>query len=197
MPFSGFDQLNPQFATSLQDYISAVGGVEPFSGFRSTQRQAQLYGAALQKYGSPEAARKWVAPPGHSQHNFGEAVDLHFADDAARQRAHAMAGQYGLTFPLANEPWHIEPIGARAATAGSSQGGLGINMNTPAATVGGADYTGAPMPWERFSEPGFFPPAMAAPEPPPMTPERFLMGMIGGQNPLRQMVFSKLSSLFT
>jgi hypothetical protein len=83
------------------------------SGYRSPQRQAQLWAGALQKYGSPAAARKWVAPPGRSQHGHGNAADLKFLSDQARQWVHQNAGQHGLAFPLANENWHIELAGAR------------------------------------------------------------------------------------
>jgi len=83
------------------------------SGFRSNERQAELFQAAVAKYGSPEAARKWVAPPGNSQHNHGNAADLKFGSDAAREWVHANAGQFGLAFPLSHEPWHVEYAGAR------------------------------------------------------------------------------------
>jgi len=56
-----------------------------------------------------------VAPPGNSQHNRGNAADLGYSSDAARQWAHANAGKFGLSFPLANEDWHIEDSAARSA----------------------------------------------------------------------------------
>lgn len=83
------------------------------SAYRSPERQQQLWDDALVKYGSPEAARKWVAPPGNSKHNHGQAVDLRFLGDEAKKWVHANAGQYGLYFPMAHEPWHIEPVGSR------------------------------------------------------------------------------------
>jgi hypothetical protein len=78
------------------------------SGFRSVERQRQLFDAAVAKYGSVEAARKWVAPPGRSQHNMGNAADLGFQSPAAREWFHQNAGQYGLEFPMSYEPWHIQ-----------------------------------------------------------------------------------------
>jgi hypothetical protein len=54
------------------------------SSYRSPEQQQRLWDAALQKYGSPEAARKWVAPPGHSQHGEGNALDLGYGSDAQR-----------------------------------------------------------------------------------------------------------------
>lgn len=100
------------------------------SAYRSNERQAQLWEAALQKYGSPEAARKWVAPPGRSKHNSGLAADLSYLGEAARQWAHENAAQYGLHFPMAHEPWHIEPIGSRDGTyQGQGYQGQGIQQN--------------------------------------------------------------------
>lgn len=96
------------------------------SGYRSNERQAQLWEEALAKYGSPEAARKWVAPPGSSQHNHGTAADLKYLSPEAQAWAHENAAKYGLYFPLSNEPWHIEPVGSRggvAATASAAGNG--------------------------------------------------------------------------
>ncbi|MGP4727106.1 D-alanyl-D-alanine carboxypeptidase family protein [Agrobacterium deltaense] len=90
------------------------GSVTVNSGFRSVERQQQLWLEALKKYGSPEAARKWVAPPGNSQHNRGNAADLGYGSDASRQWVHANANQFGLNFPMGHEPWHIEDASARS-----------------------------------------------------------------------------------
>lgn len=106
---------------SIQDQLQIM------SGYRSPERQAELWEAAVKKYGSPEAARKWVAPPGNSQHNHGNAVDLRFLDPAAQEWVHQNAAAYGLTFPMSHEPWHIEPIGARGA------GPAGMPVNALAA----------------------------------------------------------------
>ena len=46
------------------------------SGYRDQKKQADLFQKALKKYGSVAEARKWVAPPGHSAHGTGCAVDL-------------------------------------------------------------------------------------------------------------------------
>jgi LAS superfamily LD-carboxypeptidase LdcB len=111
------------------------GQVTISSGFRTPERQAQLYADAVKKYGSPEAARKWVAPPGRSQHGFGNAADLSFQSDAARQWMHENAAKYGLAFPLGNEAWHVEAAGARA-------GGQPVNY---ALGVGGGAAPGGVM----------------------------------------------------
>jgi len=88
------------------------------SGYRSYEKQKKLWEQALKKYGSPEKARKWVAPPGGSFHNKGLAVDLNSngqflgkdANNKATEWAHANAKKYGLHFRMGHEPWHIEPI---------------------------------------------------------------------------------------
>jgi len=85
------------------------------SGFRSLERQAELFAEAVKKYGSEEAARKWVAPPGNSMHNHGKAADLNMnGDPAVKEWLHANAAKYGLGFPMGHEPWHIEALDARS-----------------------------------------------------------------------------------
>ena len=92
------------------------------SAYRSPELQATLYEQALERYGSEAEARRWVAPPGRSQHNHGNAVDLGFESDEARQWAHANAERYGLSFPLSNEDWHIELAGARGGQVSATSG---------------------------------------------------------------------------
>lgn len=102
------------FNKSLSKFLAALGGrAKVTSGKRSTQRQAELWEQALKKYGSPEIARKWVAPPGKSKHEQGLAADLGYVSPEVKAEAHRLARQYGLHFPLANEDWHVEPIGSR------------------------------------------------------------------------------------
>lgn len=112
--------LQSAFAEKLAKMLASMpadlkGGITINSGYRSIERQQQLWLEALQKYGSPEAARRWVAPPGNSQHNKGNAADLGYSSDAARQWAHVNAGNFGLSFPMSHEPWHIEDQDARNA----------------------------------------------------------------------------------
>ena len=103
-----FDSAPPEIRDALE-----IG-----SGFRSVERQAELFNAAVQKYGSEAAARKWVAPPGKSMHNHGSAVDLAYVTPEARQWAHTNAGNFGLSFPMAHEPWHVELTDARGGRRG-------------------------------------------------------------------------------
>jgi hypothetical protein len=122
-----FSGMQPDFSTSLANMFQNAppeiqSQLRVSSGYRSVARQQELWDQALQKYGSPEAARKWVAPPGNSQHNHGNAADLSYLNPAAQKWAHENAAQYGMAFPLANENWHIELAGARG---GNPQGGAG------------------------------------------------------------------------
>lgn len=105
---------NPEFAAKLRQFAQAnPHGVRISSLDRDVQQQQRLWDEALKKYGSPEMARKWVAPPGSSNHNKGNAADLKYLTPEAKDWAHANANTYGLHFPLSNEDWHIEPVGSR------------------------------------------------------------------------------------
>ncbi len=89
------------------------------SGFRDPAHQARLWATALQKYGSPEEARKWVAPPGGSAHQSGRAIDIYLggknsSGDVANLRTLpayrwlvANARRFGF-YPYEREPWHWE-----------------------------------------------------------------------------------------
>lgn len=99
--------LNADFRSRLQQLIAASGGkIHLVSGYRSEERQAELFRAAVKKYGSEQAARKWVAPPGKSHHNHGIAADMG-GDLALLKR---LAPQFGLRLPMSWEPWHLEPV---------------------------------------------------------------------------------------
>lgn len=129
-------QLGTGSGTGLEDELArrlralmaaAPGPVSIVSGYRSPERQAQLYADAVKKYGSEAAARKWVAPPGKSNHGKGRpdapmAYDLGFAggmNGSVKAWVHANAARFGLRFPMAHEPWHVEI--ATTAPIGRSQ----------------------------------------------------------------------------
>ena len=131
--------FNPDFASKLGPFLAAAeqAGVpiRITSGFRPYERQKQLFAEAVKKYGSEEAARKWVAPPGKSNHGRGVAADLDIAKPSAAQTwAHANAARFGLQFPMSWEPWHIEIPGTSRHTGGSEPGILdqviatGVNL---------------------------------------------------------------------
>lgn len=141
-----FSGMNSNFSAALEAMFAQAppeiqAQLRVGSGYRSNERQAQLWEEALQKYGSPEAARKWVAPPGSSQHNHGNAADLKYLSPEAKAWAHANAAKYGLAFPLDNEDWHIELAGARGgATSGSGKNALASpQQSTPPNALSSAD----------------------------------------------------------
>lgn len=103
--------LATDFQEALNRMIRDYGrpGIGLGSGYRSVAEQAKIYNAW--KSGRYKVPR--VAKPGSSNHNYGLAMDLRFGNTAARQWAHQNAARYGLRFPMADEPWHIEPLNAR------------------------------------------------------------------------------------
>jgi D-alanyl-D-alanine carboxypeptidase-like protein/putative Flp pilus-assembly TadE/G-like protein len=108
----GAGALHPALEAAVNELIAASGGrVYIKSGLRSTTRQAELWAEALERYGSPEAADDWVAPPGHSMHERGLAVDLG-GDIALAVR---LVEELGLPLwrPMSWEPWHFELKGSR------------------------------------------------------------------------------------
>jgi len=104
----GFQLASPaaeafrRMATAAQQQGVDLYGIS--NTYRSVQQQQGLWNQALQKYGSPAAARKWVAPPGNSMHNKGLAIDF-----SSRQAADWMSrnsGQYGWQ-NYSPEWWHF------------------------------------------------------------------------------------------
>lgn len=104
--------LHPALAESVARLVAASQGrVWVVSGFRDSARQYELWVQALQKYGDPEIADNWVAPPGSSYHERGLAVDL--GGDLAL--AARLVEELGLPLwrPMSWEPWHFELAGSR------------------------------------------------------------------------------------
>lgn len=77
------------------------------SGYRSIAEQARLFRAAVRKYGSVARARKWVAPPGRSTHQRGNALDVSRAG-GAHAWLRRNASKFGFYQPYSWEPWHWE-----------------------------------------------------------------------------------------
>ncbi|MCZ2839567.1 VanZ family protein [Modestobacter sp. VKM Ac-2985] len=76
------------------------------SGWRSAAYQQALFDAAVQRYGSPEAAREWVLRPDESSHVTGDAVDVGPTDAMSWLSQHG--SDHGLCQTYANEMWHFE-----------------------------------------------------------------------------------------
>jgi LAS superfamily LD-carboxypeptidase LdcB len=91
----------------------------PVSGYRSSKTQKRLWESALARYGSPEVARKWVAPPGSSAHQSGRAIDFYLGLSNSSKNVAKLrntlpyqwlatnANRFGF-YPYSNEPWHWE-----------------------------------------------------------------------------------------
>lgn len=149
--------LDPEYRAVLEAMMAAAPPdiakqLNIMSGYRSKELQQQLWNNALKKYGSESAARKWVAPPGRSQHGTGRAIDWKYASPEARQWVRDNAAHFGAVFPLANEPWHMELAGARngkAPTTGASaavpaQAG-GVTLNSAGAFAPSPDPVPSPV----------------------------------------------------
>jgi D-alanyl-D-alanine dipeptidase len=129
VPVKGYgkpERLHPHAAAALaalQQAARAAGMASPLllpvSTYRDPKRQLVLWNRALKKYGSPAIARKWVAPPGHSTHQTGRAIDFHLglrnsSANVARLRTLPTyqwlvqnAARFGF-YPYPREPWHWE-----------------------------------------------------------------------------------------
>ncbi|BAQ60099.1 D-alanyl-D-alanine carboxypeptidase [Geminocystis sp. NIES-3708] len=116
-----------------------VQGVELvlISGFRSISDQTKLFQKQIQKRGSKEAASKLSAPPGHSEHHTGYALDIgdgkqpsldlkfQFESSQAYSWLTNNAHRYGfeLSFPKNNiqgvsfEPWHWRYVASNQANS--------------------------------------------------------------------------------
>ena len=127
-----FTGMQPDMQSRLYAFLQAADaelgpGLQVYSGYRSPELQGELYQNALAKYGSEAAARKWVAPPGKSRHNSGQAADLKFNGvrlDQVSPEVQAWvrenAAKYGLDVPMEWEPWQVELAGARGQEGGNA-----------------------------------------------------------------------------
>lgn len=117
--------MRPRVEALLADPEAKARGVTVVSAFRSLEHQKRLWDAAVKKYGSAAAARKWVAPPGRSNHGpkvdgYGIAVDFGVSGVHADSKGQwpqevndwfrALAKRHGLYQRMEWEDWHHEPI---------------------------------------------------------------------------------------
>lgn len=102
--------LDPRLAGAVDTLVRAAGGaVTVTSGWRSPERQSELWERALQEHGTPEAADDWVARPGSSMHERGLAVDL--GGDLGLAARLIRELHLPLRRPMSWEPWHFELAG--------------------------------------------------------------------------------------
>ncbi len=73
-------QLRADAAQAFQAMQASarLAGVElvPISGYRTRSYQQGLFSRAVGRYGTRQAAARWVAPPGYSEHHTGLAIDI-------------------------------------------------------------------------------------------------------------------------
>lgn len=107
----------------------------PVSGFRGMSLQSELFENQIARRGSIQQAALVSAPPGHSEHHTGYAIDIGDADNpatdvelsfeqtAAFRWLNQNAPRYGfeMSFPPGNaqgisyEPWHWRFVGSQAS----------------------------------------------------------------------------------
>ncbi|MBL7798432.1 MAG: D-alanyl-D-alanine carboxypeptidase family protein [Saprospiraceae bacterium] len=115
----------------------------PTSAYRSFDEQQKLWEAGLKKRNGDAAEnRKWVAPPGHSAHQSGRAVDLYlgvktgskYVAEQKQTPAYKWlvqnAERFGF-YPYKLEPWHWEynpPAGGNSSAPAAQGGGTWQEM---------------------------------------------------------------------
>lgn len=117
----------------LMDELCAHGQITAVSGWRSQREQEQIYSGSLTENGA-DFTTKYVALPGHSEHQTGLAVDLalnqpdidfirpYFPYTGVCGSFREIAGRFGFIerYPegkenvtgIAYEPWHFRYVGA-------------------------------------------------------------------------------------
>jgi D-alanyl-D-alanine carboxypeptidase len=102
--------LNPALLAQLRRAATEAAGdgveLDVNSGWRSDNYQEQLFQEAVAKYGSEEKAERWVARPGTSVHEAGDAVDI--GPSSATTWLGKKGADFGLCQIYLNEPWHYE-----------------------------------------------------------------------------------------
>lgn len=138
--------MEREAARQLNLLMEAVDGwryITPVSGWRSMADQTELYNSSLRENGL-EFTQKFVAKPGHSEHQTGLAIDLgltqeeidficpdfpyHGICQTVRERAADFgfverypAGKEAIT-GIAHEPWHFRYVGTPHAAMMKERG---------------------------------------------------------------------------
>ena len=103
-----------KFGFTQSDVARWRADVEQYGSVAAGQRWSDQFTSATRTVGGRgergTPMRNWIALPGGSNHQMGNAADLAYGSSAARRWAHDNAERFGLNFRLANEPWHVEPI---------------------------------------------------------------------------------------
>jgi hypothetical protein len=131
--------LNPAFSEALvQLYNAAPPEVQRELGLNSAYRSEEVQRQLWEK---SDKSGKMVAAPGKSRHQHGEAADLYgfgLTKDAVSQATRDWVNQnvanYGLTFPMDYEPWHIQLARSQGAVGPGRPPGPAAT-NAPAGPV--------------------------------------------------------------
>ncbi len=123
------------FEQMAADARQAGADLVAVSGFRDVGLQSELFDNQIARKGSIEQAARVSAPPGHSEHHTGYAIDIGdennpstdvevtFEQTPAFRWLNQNAPRYGfeMSFPAGNfqgisyEPWHWRFVGSQAA----------------------------------------------------------------------------------
>lgn len=145
----GFEERVAAMAAAFKEETGKT--LTATSGLRSNEKQKALWDAKLAQTGSVAATRKWVAEPAAplgngrgSMHMSGLALDINSkgADGINKLAGPATAStgwleRFGLTRPVKNEDWHVQPSDTKVATPD--------NPNKPGDPIAVPDKTGAAL----------------------------------------------------
>ncbi len=110
-----WDELDPIFAGRLamlaKEYRVKIKMTE---GYRSTERQAELYNQYLNYKKTGKGNIKSAAKPGSSWHEYRLAVDT--STQPIRGMSSIQLQKCGLCKPIKSEGWHIQPIETQGQT---------------------------------------------------------------------------------
>lgn len=134
----GGEQVDSRIYDPLMQMLNAAEaenlGPIVVSGFRTEEKQQNLYDEKIQKYKNQgysqseavELAEQWVATPGTSEHQLGLAVDINGATYDIYLWLQANSYRYGFIFRypgskseitgVAEEVWHYRYVGLETAT---------------------------------------------------------------------------------
>ncbi len=106
---AGYEELDPVFAGRLAYYAKCNGSrIIITEGYRSPERQLQLYNQYLEYKRTGKGSIRLAAAPGTSWHEYRLAIDT--SSYPARGASNAELAKYGLCKPIKSEGWHIQPI---------------------------------------------------------------------------------------
>ena len=155
------DKINPELqsriTTMATDFKGKTGKTLMItSGYRSNEKQKQLWDAKMAQTGDPAATRKLVAEPmpplgsgAGSPHMRGMAIDI---NSKGAEGLNTLAGSrtsstgwlesFGLVRPVANEDWHIQMSGTTPVGDGKlvpNKTGSAIEVSTGQTKISSSD----------------------------------------------------------